>query len=1295
MSYLKNGLRLKITVFLLITALIFWLIPSGLIFGDGEEDGEGGTVIELTGDTGGEGTPPADTIAPVITINGDNPVAVDTGAEYIDAGATAVDDVDGEISASIVVNNPVDTLVAGAYSVTYNVSDAAGNAAAEVIRTVNVVESVEGETPPEEPILNPTISTDLSDYGPGDIVIVTGSGWQPGETVTLSFLTLPLNAVVDYYAVADDSGNISNDQYVIYDFHADATIILTATGQTSGLSAQTVFTDSTGSIRIRKWVSGGLTGTFNFTLTKPGYTTRNASITINSGSTYGSTTVYDLHEGNWTVTETQGTGFVCTSPSSYVRSVYVSGYTDDADFTNAPVTYSVTINKSGLLWGGWPHSYADQATFTLTGSGINYSVTLDNSPYNDWGGYPILDHVTWSSLPAGTYTLNESYPGTNVNTYNSNYSFPYTFTLGPSQTFNVVNSTGPSTGTVIIHKDVQTPTGGAVSDTAPTFHFNIDGETAQDIHDEDTITINDVTAGSHYVEETGTIPAGYSFYSISSNPSGSSSGQRVTFDVTSGGTTHVYITNRQCTGTVIVQKVVKNFSGEVVDDDTSFNVTVGTQTLSFSQDSPRSFTVNPGTYGASETTPTNYNIVGNTGSVTVGPGETKYITITNQQKEGHITIIKHGLQDAENAYNDYSMFRLYKGIEQIGETAELDNFIGGPARPNTFTWDGIDWGTYTIVEEYGASNYYTYTIDYDPSDTVVIGAGNLNETVDIYNNDPQIKTGEITIHKTVIGTAKDGSFIFTVDDGVNTPYTVNISGSGGNSSPITVEAGKTYTITENDPGACWDTEWTTTIPGATDVDGGITFSVDGDNIADINGKSVSFENTRKTATITIEKDVIGPTLGGIDIFNFTATGESPFALADGESINITIECGIEYAVTETLPNLNWLSDISDDGKIEILSETANSVTFKGTQDAEGDLQDSTITFTNTRKSGTVTITKRIIDSLTGIDYEPTIGTFGFGIGYGPAGISFSLTGPDYSETLDVWCGLEYTVFEESTDPELVIVTAPITFTATEGDNGTKTFFNRTGSITVVKVDETDGALLEGAILGLFEADGTTPATDAFGNPVSDQVTNADGEAYFTKLALGDYVVKEITAPTGYSVADPMAVSLNTEVSDFGFAIKDPRIPGRVTVIKTDPAGAPLDGVGFTIYYKASGNPVMPERLTSGGLVTFDGLVWGSYTIVETTPPAGYDTSDPVDVIIDASNAESGVTVSRIDTPTAGGGGLTVLGIASPGTGIEVLGISELPFTGMSPLIPISGISTIFAGGLMVVLSTIRKKFGKK
>ncbi len=82
-----------------------------------------------------------DTEKPVITLLGEETVNLEFGATYIDAGATATDNVDGDITDRIIVNNPVDTSVAGIYTVTYNVSDSAGNQADEVRRTVIVAES--------------------------------------------------------------------------------------------------------------------------------------------------------------------------------------------------------------------------------------------------------------------------------------------------------------------------------------------------------------------------------------------------------------------------------------------------------------------------------------------------------------------------------------------------------------------------------------------------------------------------------------------------------------------------------------------------------------------------------------------------------------------------------------------------------------------------------------------------------------------------------------------------------------------------------------------------------------------------------------------------------------------------------------------------------------------------------------------------------------------------------------------------------------------------------------------------
>lgn len=79
-----------------------------------------------------------DTEAPVITLLGASSIEIPIGATFTDPGATANDNVDGNITSNIVVTGSVNTLQPGVYTLKYNVSDAAGNAATEVSRTVTV-----------------------------------------------------------------------------------------------------------------------------------------------------------------------------------------------------------------------------------------------------------------------------------------------------------------------------------------------------------------------------------------------------------------------------------------------------------------------------------------------------------------------------------------------------------------------------------------------------------------------------------------------------------------------------------------------------------------------------------------------------------------------------------------------------------------------------------------------------------------------------------------------------------------------------------------------------------------------------------------------------------------------------------------------------------------------------------------------------------------------------------------------------------------------------------------------------
>lgn len=78
-----------------------------------------------------------DTTDPVITVLQANPVRINLGDVYTDAGATATDATDGTLTGSIVTTGTVDGNTLGTYTITYTVSDAASNETI-VTRTVYV-----------------------------------------------------------------------------------------------------------------------------------------------------------------------------------------------------------------------------------------------------------------------------------------------------------------------------------------------------------------------------------------------------------------------------------------------------------------------------------------------------------------------------------------------------------------------------------------------------------------------------------------------------------------------------------------------------------------------------------------------------------------------------------------------------------------------------------------------------------------------------------------------------------------------------------------------------------------------------------------------------------------------------------------------------------------------------------------------------------------------------------------------------------------------------------------------------
>jgi hypothetical protein len=77
-----------------------------------------------------------DTTAPVVTLNGANPVTVVVGSPFVDPGASASDSCAGSLP--VTVSGSVNTGVVGTYTLTYSATDASGNTGTAT-RTVLVV----------------------------------------------------------------------------------------------------------------------------------------------------------------------------------------------------------------------------------------------------------------------------------------------------------------------------------------------------------------------------------------------------------------------------------------------------------------------------------------------------------------------------------------------------------------------------------------------------------------------------------------------------------------------------------------------------------------------------------------------------------------------------------------------------------------------------------------------------------------------------------------------------------------------------------------------------------------------------------------------------------------------------------------------------------------------------------------------------------------------------------------------------------------------------------------------------
>ena len=295
----------------------------------------------------------------------------------------------------------------------------------------------------------PTISTDNTDYEPGENVTISGTGFQPGESVLVTAQGDTNGTQLKSEVVADENGGFSATLELPYVYEAN--YVLTAAGVTSGQVAQTSFADSVtvkipsspvtlhpndtqtytvlvtgvGGLPVDKavvnWNEGTTGGTMDPTTSKTG-TDGRASSTLTAGSSSGTYHV-GAKVGSDKASQDYYIVLACTAPS-------ITDQPDDATVTvGASVTFSVTASGTTPLSYQWRKG-SDNISGATGSSYTILSVVMANA-----GSYDVVVSNACGTVTsnAATLTVNPACTAPSI----SVHPVSATKTVGQSVTFSV------------------------------------------------------------------------------------------------------------------------------------------------------------------------------------------------------------------------------------------------------------------------------------------------------------------------------------------------------------------------------------------------------------------------------------------------------------------------------------------------------------------------------------------------------------------------------------------------------------------------------------------------------------------------------------------------------------------------------------------------------------------------------------------------------------------------------------------------------------------------------------------
>lgn len=170
-----------------------------------------------------------------------------------------------------------------------------------------------------------------------------------------------------------------------------------------------------------------------------------------------------------------------------------------------------------------------------------------------------------------------------------------------------------------------------------------------------------------------------------------------------------------------------------------------------------------------------------------------------------------------------------------------------------------------------------------------------------------------------------------------------------------------------------------------------------------------------------------------------------------------------------------------------------------------------------------------------------------------------------------------------------------------------------GDIEIVKKDSETGKLLEGATFEII---------NEAGHSVERLTTDENGKLKTSKLPYGDYKIKEVQSPTGYHLdSSEFSVTISATNKVIQVERVNNPIKGSIELLKISSLDntTTLEGAVFEIY-DSLGNLVDTQTSNSNGLLKFENLRYGKYTIKEVQSPDGHTLlEEPIEVEINDAN----------------------------------------------------------------------------